>query len=191
IDGVLDEPAWQSAAATSLEYASANYSARPEMSTRVRILRTDTHLYFGWECPFTELTIFSPVNTKDERIGLWDKDVVEMFIGPEPDKITRYGEYEVSPSNEWVDLMCDLPDKDFAWNGGLESAVQVDEQGKTFTVEIRLRLDKLTDRKPVAGTRWWLNLYRIDRANQAFLAWSPVLTGSFHTPEKFGVLEFE
>ena len=36
-----------------------------------------------------------------------------------------------------------------------------------------------------------LNLYRIDRANKAFLAWSPVLTGSFHTPEKFGVLEFE
>lgn len=25
----------------------------------------------------------------------------------------------------------------------------------------------------------------------AFLVFGPVLTGSFHTPEKFGVLEFE
>ena len=84
-----------------------------------------------------------------------------------------------------------LPDKDFAWNGGLESAVKVDEARKMFTVEIRLRVDKLTAKKPATGTRWWLNLYRIDRANKAFLAWSPVLNGSFHTPEKFGVLEFE
>ena len=30
----------------------------------------------------------------------------------------------------------------------------------------------------------------IDRANKAFLAWSPTLTGGFHEPAKFGVLEF-
>jgi hypothetical protein len=35
-----------------------------------------------------------------------------------------------------------------------------------------------------------LNLYRCDKANNAYLAWSPVLKSSFHTPEKFGVLEF-
>ena len=115
----------------------------------------------------------------------------EIFIGPDLNKVTRYGEYEVSPSNEWVDLICDLPDKDFAWNGGMESAVTVDEQRKVFTVEIRLRVDRLTDKKPVTGERWWLNLYRIDRANKAFLAFSPTMNGSFHTPEKFGLLEFE
>lgn len=191
LDGVLDEAAWQTARPAQVEYASVNHAARPDMATSVRVLWTDTHLYFGWECPFTELTVFDPVNTKDERIGLWEKDVVEMFIGPDLGKVTRYGEYEVSPSNEWVDLMCDLPDKDFAWNGGLESAVKVDETRKVFTVEIRLLIDKLTERIPTAGTRWWLNLYRIDRANNAFLAFSPVLTGSFHTPQKFGLLEFE
>jgi len=48
----------------------------------------------------------------------------------------------------------------------------------------------LSATKSEAGTRWRLNLYRCDKANGAFLAWSLVLTGSFHTPEKFGVLEF-
>ncbi len=48
----------------------------------------------------------------------------------------------------------------------------------------------LADTKPRPGARWHLNLYRCDRANQAFLAWSPALAGGFHTPEKFGVLEF-
>jgi predicted TIM-barrel fold metal-dependent hydrolase len=191
IDGVLNEAVWQIATPARVEYATSDYAARPELATSVRVLWTDTHLYFGWECPFTEVTVFDPVNTKDERIGLWEKDVVEMFIGPDLNKVTRYGEYEVSPSNEWVDLICDLPAKDFAWNGGLESAVTMDEQRKVFTVEIRLRVDKLTEKKPVPGSRWWLNLYRIDRANKAFLASSPTMNGSFHTPEKFGFLEFE
>jgi len=191
IDGVLDDAVWQDATPARVEYSSSDYAVRSDLATSVRVLWTDTHLYFGWECPFTEVTVFDPVNTKDERIGLWEKDVVEMFIGPELSKVTRYGEYEVSPSNEWVDLICDLPDKNFAWNGGLESAVKVDEQRKVFTVEIRLRVDKLTDKKPIPGERWWLNLYRIDRANKAFLAFSPTMNGSFHTPEKFGVLEFE
>lgn len=191
IDGVLDEAVWQRATPARVEYATSDYAARPKLATTVRILWTDTYLYFGWECPFTEVTVFDPVNVRDERIGLWEKDVVEMFIGPDLQKVTRYGEYEVSPSNEWVDLICDLPEKDFAWNGGLESAVNMDAKRKVFTVEIRLRVDKLTAKKPVPGSRWWLNLYRIDRANKAFLAFSPTMNGSFHTPERFGLLEFE
>ena len=44
--------------------------------------------------------------------------------------------------------------------------------------------------KPMPGGRWRINLYRCDYANKAFLALNPVLVGSFHTPERFGVLEF-
>ena len=41
------------------------------------------------------------------------------------------------------------------------------------------------------GARWRINLYRCDRAKNAFLAWSPTLSaGGFHEPEKFGILEF-
>jgi hypothetical protein len=53
-----------------------------------------------------------------------------------------------------------------------------------------MALEVLSPSKPVRGDRWRLNLYRCDRANDAFLAWNPVLKSSFHTPAKFGVLEF-
>jgi hypothetical protein len=43
---------------------------------------------------------------------------------------------------------------------------------------------------PQTGARWRLNFFRCDRANNAFLAWNPALDGSFHTPERFGVMEF-
>jgi hypothetical protein len=55
---------------------------------------------------------------------------------------------------------------------------------------MRIPLKSLASNRPQAGTQWRLNFFRCDRANGAFLAWSPAITGSFHTPERFGVLEF-
>ena len=116
--------------------------------------------------------------------------MVEAFIGSDPQNARRYTEFEVAPTNEKLDLTLNLPEKDFAWSSGLESAVKVDKKAKVWTCEMRIPLKALNESKPTAGSRWRINFYRGDRANNAFLAWSPTLTGSFHAPEKFGVLEF-
>ena len=72
----------------------------------------------------------------------------------------------------------------------MEWQVRVDERRKVWRCEARIPLESLSGTRPVAGTRWRANLYRIDRANRAFLASNPLLSGSFHTPERFGWLEF-
>jgi predicted TIM-barrel fold metal-dependent hydrolase len=189
-DGSLTDAAWQKAQPAHVEYASLKYEARPELSTSVRVLYSDHYVYFGWECPFTKLTVFDKPNPGGERMGLWERDVVEVFLGSDLKNINRYAEYEVAPTNEKLDVLLNLPAKDFAWDGGCESAVKVDHRGKVFTVEMRMPLSILSATVPRAGDRWRLNLYRCDKANNGYLAWSPVLKGSFHTPEKFGVLEF-
>ncbi len=189
-DGVLDEPAWQRAQTVYIEHGSLKHDARPELSTSVRILYSGKYLYFAWECPFTELTTFEPPFTDRERIGLWDRDVVEIFMGNDWQNINRYAEYEVAPTNEKIDLMLDRPRSDFDWNGRSESVVKIDRKRKVWTVEWRLPLEPLNFGVPKPGERWRLNLYRCDKANNAYMAWNPVLKGSFHTPEKFGVLEF-
>jgi hypothetical protein len=56
--------------------------------------------------------------------------------------------------------------------------------------EVRIPLLPFGAARPEAGTRWRLNLFRCDRAHNAFLAWRPTLQDSFHVPERFGVLEF-
>jgi len=190
LDGVLDNPAWSKTQLARVEYGSVKHDARPELATAVRALYSDQFLYFGWECPFTKLTVFDTPSAERERMGLWDRDVVEVFVGSDLKNINRYAEYEVAPTNERLDVLCNLPDKNFAWDGRCQSAVKVDRKRKVFTVEMRMPLELLSATRPQAGVRWRLNLYRCDRANNAFLAWSPVLTGSFHTPEKFGLLEF-
>jgi predicted TIM-barrel fold metal-dependent hydrolase len=187
LDGMLSNPQWKEAEPVHLEYESRSYSARPEISTAIRLLWSDQWLYLGYDCPCAELTVFDPPQEK-ERLGLWDRDVVEAFIGSDTNNIRRYTEYEVAPTNEKLDLQLDLPKHIFEWSSGFESKTKV---GKgRWTCEMRIPLKALGDSKPAPGTQWRINLYRCDRAHNAFLAWSPTLVGSFHTPEKFGTLHF-
>jgi hypothetical protein len=97
----------------------------------------------------------------------------------------------VAPSNENLDLVLKLPERDFEWSSGFESAVHVDEANKLWTCELRIPLTALADQQPKPGQLWRVNLYRADQANGAFLAFRPTLTDTFHTPERFGVLRFE
>jgi hypothetical protein len=188
-DGRFEEPEWRQAEPARVEYQSNDATARPELSTTVRALWSGEFLYLAYECPFTTITDFAPVQS-EERLGLWDKDVVEAFIGADPAKATRYTEYEWAPNGERLDLTLDLPEKDFVWSSGMESAVSIDEPAHVWRVEVRIPLKALANKPPQPGVRWRINLFRHDTANRGFLAFSPTLTNSFHTPERFGWIEF-
>jgi predicted TIM-barrel fold metal-dependent hydrolase len=189
-NGDITKRPWEKAAPVQLEYESRTAVARPEFSTTVRALWSEKFLYLAFDCPFTALTVFEPTQ-KTERFGLWEKDVVEAFIGSDTNDIRRYTEYEVSPTNERLDVRVALPKYDFDWSSGFESATRIDQKAKRWTTEVRIALSELAGARPEPGMRWRINLYRCDYANKVFLAFNPVLTGSFHTPERFGILEFK
>ncbi len=198
LDGAMSATVWETARPVLLEQASRDGAVRPEMSTRVRALWTSRNLYLGYECPFTKLTTFEPPQREGKRFNLeradaslWDRDVVEAFIGAEPANPRHYAEFEVAPTNERLDLMIvNLPEKDFKWSSGFQSAIHVDNKAKVWRCEMRIPLAGLSATAPQASTEWLLNLYRADRANRAFLALRPTLIGSFHAPERFGMLRF-
>ncbi len=189
-DGRLDEAEWSKAAPARIEYQTNNVTARPKLSTTVRALWSAEFLYLGYECPYTELSTFSP-KQEEERFGLWENDVVEAFIGTDPLKAAHYTEYEWAPNGEQLDLIIDAPKKDFPWSSRMESKVSIDEAARVWRVEVRIPMRALSPAPPSAGARWRINLYRFDKANRAFLAWSPTLNGNFHTPERFGWLVLE
>lgn len=189
---------WQTAVVVEMDQSASSGEVRPDMNTRVRALWSEGYLYLQYECPFTRLTTFEPVQTGVKRYNLdkpgaslWDRDVVEAFIAPDPSNLRHYAEFEVAPSNERLDLMVEnLPEKDFGWNSGFTSAVTLDREAKIWVCEMRIPLQPLSNSRPSVGTRWRANLFRCDQASKAFLAWRPVMTGSFHTPERLGILEF-
>ena len=192
-NGLLEEPEWGRAAPFPLEQETRDGRVRPELSTPVRALWSDRFLYLGYECPFTALTDYGDAQP-GERIqspsALWDRDVVELFVAPDPKHLDRYTEYEWAPNGEALDLRIRKPDSDFAWSSGMEWRVRVDRERQVWICEVRIPLGALAEAMPTDGTRWKVNLYRIDRSQRAFLASNPTLNGSFHTPERFGWLVF-
>lgn len=195
-DGRGSHPLWQTVPPGCLDQQSFDGKVRPELATTIKALWSERFLYLAWRCPFTRLTVFPPQFDREradlgtEGVSLWDRDLVEAFIGADAAQPRRYAEFEVAPTNERLDVMVDLPRKDVAWSSGFESRVAVDKKAKVWTCEIRIPLKALSDVAPAAGTQWKMNLFRCDRANGAGLAWRPALTGSFHTPNRFGLLEF-
>ncbi|HWW01729.1 MAG TPA: carbohydrate-binding family 9-like protein [Candidatus Acidoferrum sp.] len=167
------------------------------MTTTVRALWSQESLYLGFECPFTKLTAFQPPQSEHKRFdltqdgaSLWDRDVIEAFIGTDPQDPARYAEFEVAPTNERLDLLvANLQAKDFSWNSGFESGVKVDNTRKVWTCEVRIPLTSLGLTQPSPGSELRANLFRSDRANHASLAWRPALAGTFHVPQRFGVIQ--
>ena len=191
VDGRLSKRIWQTARPVHVECTLKDGVATPEISTSVRALWSDKYLYLGYECPFTRLTVFEPADRKKERYGLWDRDVVEAFIGSDATNAKHYYEFEVSPNGEGIDLELGGTTKGLDWNSGFQSVAKLNRKTGWYNVEMRIPLTALNPVRPTAGLRWRLNLYRHDIAHNVFLAWSPTATSTAHTPERFGWLEFE
>ena len=188
-DGRLQEDVWDWAAPARVEYSLRECEAYPDLSTCVRALWSDKYLYLGYEAPYTKLTTADTPN-KNERLGLWNDDVVEMFVAPTAANVKKYFEFEFAPNGEQLDVQIDLPKKDFAWSGGAEAVARIDPETKIWRVEARIPLSSISSEPPKVGTRWRANLFRHDVANKVFLAWQPTLTDTAHVPERFGFLEF-
>lgn len=187
-DGRLDEAAWKAAQPARIEQKTQDAAAHPVLSTSVRALWSDAFLYLGYECPYTKLNVFEPAQ-KGERMGLWEKDVVEAFIAPDPAKPATYSEYEWAPNGDWLDLtLSPVTKPDFGWDSKMEFAASVDEAARVWRVEVRIPVAALA--RPKVGGKWRINLYRYDKASDVLLAFSPTLSGTFHAPARFGWLEF-
>mgnify|MGYP005846044805 CR=1 FL=1 len=186
-------PAWRDA--PFVVAASGRYGEpMPEARTEIRSRWTGRHLYFLFISKYESLHLRPEPNPEKETWGLWDYDVVEVFIGHDLENINRYKEFEVSPQNDWVDLDVDRgrPGKtvDWRWNSGMKSKTRIDKANRIWYCEMQIPWPSIDTRQPAAGNELRLNLYRIEGAepNRKFIAWQPVNNPSYHTPEAFGRL---
>lgn len=126
---------------------------------------------------------------------LYEEEVVEVFIDPFGD-LETYFEIELNPLNTVMDLVVRKNrsgwKKDFAWEcEGMRTAVRRGASG--WAGELAIPFRSLMAEPPVAGAKWRVNFCRIDRppgVERELTAWSPTGRANFHTPERFGVLEF-
>jgi hypothetical protein len=130
-----------------------------------------------------------------ETYELWNWNVAEVFIGTDFKDINRYKEFEVSPQNEWIDLDINLHnphhEEGWVWNSGFAHEARIDARDHKWYVAMKIPFSALGVQSPAARMRFRVNLYRTEGSgpNAQEVMWRPVMSNTFHTPERFGVLE--
>lgn len=193
------DKAWSKASLQSMWKDCSRKIDYPHLKTAVRAFWTDQDLYLLFECPYTVLNLFLPPDNSKERVGLWDKDVVEMFLGDDWTNIRRYREFEIAPTGDWIDLAIDLDHEsyDHTWRSGWQTKARIDTGGNKWYAAARIPLSAVSSKKVQAGTKWRMNLYRIEGVGtdpqRHFLCWQPTCVQNRdpnHVPEHFGTLVF-
>ena len=183
---------WQSA--TPVRFCADWQAKNPDngLETEVRVLWSPSNLYLRFVCHYRELFIFEDSDPNGRRDRLWDRDVAEAFLQPEPSPERYYKEFEVAPNGMWIDL--DITPSGLAdLKSGLSRSVHVDEPQRVWVAELRIPLLSLT-RSFDPARPWRANFYRVEGQTEPrrYLAWQPTFTPqpNFHVPEAFGILRF-
>jgi Carbohydrate family 9 binding domain-like len=193
VDARHPAPEWQTT--QSVVFCSDWQGKNPdrERETEVRILWSLQTLYLRFECRYRELFLFEDSDSNGRRDHLWDRDVAEAFLQPDPSRERYYREFEVSPNGMWIDLdifpggLADL-------KSGMRRSVFLDEKAHRWTAELAIPMSALTahfDPEVV----WRANFYRVEGKEEprAYMAWRPTgtLEPNFHVPAAFGTVRFE
>lgn len=184
---------WQNASPVS--FCSDWQGKNPDLAheTQVRLLWSEQTLYLRFECKYRKLYLFEDSAPNGRRDCLWDRDVVEAFLQPDPARGECYREFEVSPNGMWIDLDI-FPGGRADLKSGLQRSVFLDPDSRTWAAELAIPIAALTERFDPALI-WKANFYRVEGSKEprAYLAWQPTHTPqpNFHVPTAFGRLRFE
>jgi len=176
------------------------WSGQPAASTRhaeARICWSNEALHVRFVGVQKEPLVVNANPVTDKKtLGVWDRDVCEIFLAPDAANPSRYFEFEAAPTGEWVDLGITLTptgrETDWDFASGFTTAARLDEY-KLF-IGMRIPWSEALPR-PASGTIWKVNLFRCagPESPDRYLAWQPTHTPepNFHVSEVFGILKFE
>jgi Carbohydrate family 9 binding domain-like len=194
--GDLNNAAWARAKSALLNLYWSGQPAPAGRHAEARLLWSDKALHVRFVCHQTEPLIVSPnPQTAKKTLGLWDRDVCEVFIAPDTNSVERYYEFEAAPTGEWMDVAIQRAQgkrqADWEFSSQMSTAAQVEKD--RVTIAMRIPWNQ-SIHKPERNERWRVNLFRCvgKDPNRGYLAWQPTRTPqpNFHVPEVFGWLIF-
>lgn len=189
------EPAaeWSRATAVVFSRDWQGRNADTARHTEVRLLWTPDTLYARFVCAYLWLFLFEDSDPNGRRDHLWDRDVAELFLQPDPSRPRYYKEFEVSPNGMWVDLDI-FPGGRRDLESGLQRSAWLDPEHQVWAAEMAIPMPSLiAEFDPDAV--WRANFYRIEGRTEPrfYSAWQATNTEipNFHVPGRFGKLRFE
>ena len=193
----FDNQVWQECQPVPIEHYWSGEPAMPSRHAEARVCWSDEALHVRFVGKQQEPLIVSenPV-TNTKTLGLWDRDVCEIFLAPDYTQPWRYFEFEAAPTGEWIDLGIVVRpegrETDWDYASGLRTAATL--EGERLLVGMRIPWSDVLP-KPSEGDVWRTNVFRCvgPEAPERYLAWLPTRTPepNFHVPDVFGELRFD
>jgi hypothetical protein len=192
----FENEVWQKCQPVTIAHLWSGEPAPVERQAEVRICWSDEALHVRFVGNQHEpLVVSAEPKTDRKTLGLWDRDVCEIFVAPNPENPSRYFEFEAAPTGEWVDLGIVLGSEgrltDWDYRSGMVAAARVEETRIKVAISIPW---SASIPKPNSKDQWLINLFRCvgPEAPDRYLAWRPTRTPepNFHVAEAFGSLIF-
>ena len=192
----LDNEAWRHAESAPINRYWSGAPAPASRYAEARLLWSDKALHVRYVCNQAEpLIVGNEPQREKKTMGLWDRDVCEIFIAPDPDRVENYFELEAAPTGEWLDVAIEWTprgrESDWEFHSHMITAAKIEADRVTITMRIPWS-DSIPQPQP--GDRWRVNLFRCvgKDPGRGYVAWQPTMTAqpSFHVPQVFGWLLF-
>ena len=180
VDGILDNAYLEQG--VTLEMRDARQGGRLEASTAAYLARDSENLYVIFNC--NEPRMSDLRNRKKKRdSNVWEDDCVEIFVDRTRDG-KNYAHIAVNAAGVQYDSRSL---EGMTWNPDYRTAAKKDK--KSWTAELSLPF-QIFGGPPKPGERWRINFCRERKPIDELGAWS-VTFGGFHTPERFGIVQFK
>jgi alpha-galactosidase len=191
--GFPESLAWDAAPPIRFDLDWQGKNQDPLRQTEVRLLWTAETLFIRFQARYQLLTLFSDAGPSGRRDHLWDRDVCEVFLQPDPSEIRHYQEFEISPNGLWLDLDIRRGERSDL-HSGMRRASSIDEMHKWWQAVLAIPIKSLVDRFDPSAS-WRVNFYRVEGNSEPrfYSAWRATNTPepNFHVPEAFGQLIFD
>lgn len=202
IDAKLNERAWKNTPFLSAFHFNWWTQGNKE-ETDARMLWDAENLYVSYFCH--DRHISASVTKRHGPVS--NDDCVEIFISPNPEKVTNYYTFEINAigtmlnrckTSWWTGPPTWDPDG-VRYRTSLQgrSVKQESPSDQSWIVELAIPLRNFSHDAahipPHDGDVWRMNLYRTGGiTNRQDSSWSPIPPGphSFHRPESFGTVRF-
>lgn len=194
--GRLHDHEWRKAQPVTIDHYWSGEKAPADRHAEARILWSPHALHVRFVCRQAEpLIAAEQFQIEAKTMGLWDRDVCEIFIAPDRTAVERYFEFEAAPTGEWLDVAIhwtpEKRDSDWDFNSHMTTAARVEPD--RIIVGMRIPWSERIP-QPQKGERWRVNLFRCvgKDPNRGYLAWQPTKMPQpgFHLPQVFGWLMF-
>ncbi len=197
ITGDRESEVWKNAPWISLPQRG---KSEVQYETKAKLLYSDQGIYTMFWCEDRQIT----ATLKEDMADLYNEDVVEIFFWTD-ERFPLYFEYELSPLNyELAILVPNMKGRFLGWtpwhyegDRKTRHATTIIKEGEStvgwvaeFFIPYTL-LTPLNNVPPIKGTKWRMNMYRIDYdKGTAAWSWQPTRV-NFHDIESFGTLVFD